>query len=147
MSKLTGIPVSTLRYYDNEGLLPFLKRKNNNERVFTQEEYESLQVIECLKKAGLSIKDIKNFMLLVSKGNESLKERFELFKRQREAVQREITKLNETLNIIEYKCWYYENAVKNNNEEAIKKLSDKKIPKEFREVRKKLHCIPNDGGK
>ncbi len=142
MSALTGIPISTLRYYDNEGLLPFLKRLDNNKRVFTEEEYQALKVIECLKKAGLSIRDIKSFMNLVRKGDETLNSRFEIFRRQREIVEKEIQQLNETLNILEYKCWYYKNSSEKGSEESVKKLPDDKIPEQFREIRKKLHHIP-----
>ena len=142
MSKLTGIPVSTLRYYDNEGLLPFIKRFDNNSRLFTEEEYQALKVIECLKKAGLSIKDIKYFMSLVRKGDTTLNSRLEIFKKQKEIVQNEIQKLNETLKVLEYKCWYYENASEKGDEESIKELPDEKIPEDFREVRKKIYHIP-----
>lgn len=55
------LPISTLRYYDNEGLFPYLKRKAGI-RWFSEQELEALRVIECLKKAGLEIRDIKQFM-------------------------------------------------------------------------------------
>ena len=62
MSELTGLPASTLRYYDKKGLLPSLKRDNNNVRIFTDEDYSNLKLIDCLKRSGLSIKDIKSFI-------------------------------------------------------------------------------------
>ena len=52
------LPISTLRYYDKEGLFPHLKRVNGV-RQFSESEIETLRVIDCLKRSGLEIKDIK----------------------------------------------------------------------------------------
>ena len=58
MAKLLNIPGSTLRYYDKEGLLPFVERSSGGIRMFQEKDYEWLKVISCLKKAGMSLKDI-----------------------------------------------------------------------------------------
>lgn len=60
VSAMFGLPVSTLRYYDKEGFFPNLERKGNI-RYFSDNELEALRIIECLKKSGLEIKDIKQF--------------------------------------------------------------------------------------
>ena len=57
ISQITGLPASTLRYYDNQGLLPSLKRDNNNVRVFTDDDIASIKLINCLKRSGLSLVD------------------------------------------------------------------------------------------
>ena len=59
MAKLLGITASTLRYYDKEGLLPFVERSSGGIRMFQESDFEWLQVIGCMKKAGMSIKDIR----------------------------------------------------------------------------------------
>ena len=56
-----GLPVSTLRYYDRQGLFPHMQRVSGV-RKFGEQELEALRVIECLKKSGLEIKDIRRFM-------------------------------------------------------------------------------------
>lgn len=61
ISKLTGVPVSTLRYYDKRGLFPFLKRNDLNTRVFSEIDIASLQIVECLKNTEMKIEDIKKF--------------------------------------------------------------------------------------
>ena len=50
MAKLLGVPASTLRYYDKEGLLPFVERSPGGMRMFQEKDYEWLQIIGCLKK-------------------------------------------------------------------------------------------------
>ena len=57
VSEMSGLPISTLRYYDKEGLFPVMERKNGIRR-FGEAELEALRVIECLKRSGLGIKDI-----------------------------------------------------------------------------------------
>ena len=79
MAKTLGVPASTLRYYDQEGILPFVERSSGGIRMFTDKDYEWLKVIECLKKSGLSIKEIKTFMDMAGKGDASLKD---VYKRQ-----------------------------------------------------------------
>ena len=59
MARRLGVPASTIRYYDKEGLLPFVGRSSGGIRVFTEKDFEWLRIIECMKKAGMSIKDIR----------------------------------------------------------------------------------------
>ena len=72
VSRMFNLPISTLRYYDKEGFFPNLERKGNI-RYFSDNELEALRVIECLKKSGLEIKDIKKFFIWVSEGSSSYK--------------------------------------------------------------------------
>ncbi|MBA1394544.1 MerR family transcriptional regulator, partial [Lactobacillus sp. XV13L] len=57
ISQKFNLPISTIRYYDKEGLFPDLARKAGI-RYFSEKEVEALRVIECLKQSGLSIADI-----------------------------------------------------------------------------------------
>ena len=59
MAKMLGVPASTLRYYDKEGLLPFVARSSGGIRQFRENDIEWLRVIGCMKKVGMSIKDIR----------------------------------------------------------------------------------------
>ena len=92
VSEMFGIPVSTLRYYDKEGLFPSMERKNGIRR-FGEAEVEALHVIECLKASGLEIRDIKQFMQWCSEGPATYEVRRELFERRREAVLEEMARL------------------------------------------------------
>ena len=83
ISKLLNIPASTLRYYDKEGLLPFVERSSSGIRKFQDNDIEWLKMIECLKKSGMSIKDIKTYLELTLQGDDTIHERLELFKKQR----------------------------------------------------------------
>lgn len=138
MSRLTGLPASTLRYYDKQGLLPNLKRNGNNVRVFTDDDYASLRLIDCLKRSGLSIRDIKSFMDMAGKEG-ALSGRLEIFRKRRELLKRELEDLQCVLDVIEYKCWYYEKACEAGTDSAVKNLSPSEIPEQFRKARESLH--------
>ena len=112
IAKKLNIPPSTLRYYDKEGLLPFVERSNGGIRMFSDKDFESLSVIECLKKTGMSIKDIRQFMEWCAQGDATIPERLSMFRRQREQVLTQITQLQETVEILDYKEWYYKTAQK-----------------------------------
>ena len=72
IAKLLGIPSSTLRYYDKEGLLPFVERSSGGIRMFQEKDFEWIKLIECLKKAGMPLKDIKTYIELLLKGDETI---------------------------------------------------------------------------
>ena len=78
VSEMFGLPISTLRYYDKQGLFPEITRVSGI-RKFSDRELEALRVIECLKKSGLEIKDIKQFMQWCRQGKETYPQRKQLF--------------------------------------------------------------------
>ena len=139
MSELTGLPASTLRYYDKQGLLPNLKRDGNNIRIFTDDDYASLRLIDCLKRSGLSIKDIKKFIDMAGK-EEALTGRLEIFRKRREILRKELEDLKGVLDVIEYKCWYYEKACEAGSDSAVKNLKPSDIPERFRKA-KSFHLL------
>ena len=129
ISEMFQLPISTLRYYDKEGLFPDLERSSGIRR-FSEKEIEALRVIECLKKSGLEIKDIKLFMEWCSEGSATYQRRKELFERQKEIVQKEIAKLEKVLDMLQFKCWYYEQAIKDGNENRLIPIRLEDMPKE-----------------
>ena len=144
MAKLLDIPASTLRYYDKEGLLPFVERSSGGIRMFKEQDYEWLKMIECMKKAGMSIKDIKKYIELTIQGDDTIHERLELFQRQRQLVQEQMKALQRTLDVLDYKCWYYETAEKAGTIEAMQTLSPEEIPEEYKSIRRHLKDMPKD---
>ena len=115
-----GVTVPTLRYYDKEGLMPFVDKKPNGTRVFKDEDFEGLAVITCLKNSGVPIKDIKKYMDLCTEGDSTLKERLEIFLERKEAVQKQMDELSRIMETINHKIWYYETAIEAGTEEVHK---------------------------
>lgn len=138
MAKLLGVPASTLRYYDQEGLLPFVERSSGGMRMFHDSDYEWLQIIECLKKTGMPLKDIREFVRMAMQGDETIEARLKMMIKQREAVQKKLEELQQTLETLDFKCWYYETAKKAGTTEVLRSLSPEQLPEQFRTVRQRL---------
>ena len=138
MSRLLGIPASTLRFYDQQKLLPFVERTGGGLRMFTEKDYEWLKVIECLKNSGLSIKEIRDFIHMVGRGDDSLQERLELFQSRREAVQKQIDDYQKMMELLNYKCWYYEQAIRDGTEQRVHELAEEELPPEFQETKRRM---------
>lgn len=133
ISEIFNLPVSTLRYYDKQGLFPNIQRESGI-RKFSDNEIEALRVIECLKKSGLEIKDIKQFMEWCSKGSSTYPNRRKLMEKQRKTVENEIVRMQEVLDLLKFKCWYYETAIADGNEERLKTITPDEMPDEIRKA-------------
>ena len=110
-SELIGLPTSTIRYYDKQGLLPFVTRRESGYRQFSEADIDMLRLIECLKRTGMSISDIAEFSRWASMGDASLEQRREMFLERRRAILGQMADLAATLDLVQYKCWYYETAL------------------------------------
>lgn len=113
MAKMLEVPASTLRYYDKEGLLPFVERSPGGMRMFQEKDFEWLQVIGCLKKAGMPLRDIQVYIELAMQGDDTIGERLALFEHQREVLR-----------------------------EQMEQLDAAQIPERFRSVRGELRSAP-----
>ena len=131
VSEMFQLPISTLRYYDKEGLFPEIHRVSGI-RKFSDKEIEALRIIECLKKTGLDIKHIKVFMDWCVMGSETYPQRRDLFLKQKEIAEAQIERMNKALDMIKFKCWYYEQAIKDGNEERLHCLKPEDMPEEIR---------------
>ena len=139
VSEQFDLPVSTLRYYDKEGLFPALTRTSGIRR-FGEQELEALRVIECLKRSGLEIREIKRFMQWCEEGPSTYAERGELFERRREAVLQQMEQLRKTLAMLEYKCWYYKVALADGNEDRLDAMLPDKLPKDVQVLYDEAHA-------
>ena len=138
VAEMFDLPISTLRYYDKQGLFPKLTRESGI-RKFSDNEIEALRVIECLKKSGLEIKDIKLFMEWCAEGSATYSNRFELIHKQKERVEAEIQQLHKTLDMLTYKCWYYTQAMEDGNEDKAKALTPDGLPEDIQNVYDNSH--------
>ena len=139
VSEMFDLPVSTLRYYDKEGLFPELERSSGIRR-FGDRELEALRVIECLKRSGLEIKDIKQFMAWCTEGPSTYPDRKKLFEARREAVEQEMIQLQKTLDMLKFKCWYYETALRDGNEERLAAMLPDGLPSEIQKLYDNAHA-------
>lgn len=120
VAKKLDLTVYTLRYYDREGLMPFVERTSNGTRLFKDSDIDFLKIIQCLKATGMPIKDIKEFIAWCSEGDATLKQRYDMFTERRASVEAQIAELHKTMEVIDHKCAYYESALIAGTEEIHK---------------------------
>jgi len=105
----------TLRYYDKEGLLPFVERDNAGNRLFTENDIERLGVICCLRNTGMPIRQIKQFIQWSLEGDETLETRRQMLIEHRKEVLKQIDELNHNLEKIHHKINYYDGCCEKYN--------------------------------
>lgn len=134
MARRLGVAPSTLRFYDKEGLLPFVQRSEKGIRVFTDQDYEWLRIIECLKQTGMQIKDIRTYITMAMEGDSTIDDRLQLFYAQRRRVREQMAVLQKTLDTVNFKCWYYETAKAMGSTEPLKDMPVDQYPEAYRNV-------------
>ena len=144
MAKLLGVAASTLRYYDKEGLLPFVERSSGGIRMFRESDIEWLQVIGCMKKAGMSIRDIRQYIGMALQGDDTIELRLDMFRHQRQVLEQQMEELRHTMQMVDYKCWYYETAKAAGTVEVPQKMPLSEVPERFRQIRQELRKAPSD---
>ena len=138
MSKKLGIPASTLRYYEKEQLLPCVERTTGGIRMFKESDLEFLNIIHCLKMAGVSISGIREFLTLVKQGDSSIDARLDFFQREKACVLQQIKELKKTLSVLEFKCWYYTQAKKEGTTKRLASLKPEDFPDPYRKIKIEL---------
>lgn len=117
-ARLTGISEHTLRYYDRQGVMPFLERDAAGNRVFTDADFQWLQVVRCMKLSGFTLAEMRDYAGLVRRGDETLAERLRVFEEHRERALEALEQLRAGLDGLEYKCWYYRVALEAGTEDV-----------------------------
>lgn len=108
---MMGTTPSTIRYYDKNGLLPFVKRDQNGRRAFVDNDFNFLKVINCLKKSGVPVKDIAGFINLCMQGDQTLAERYDYLDQEETVIEAKVAELQEQLDFLRFKKWYYKTSL------------------------------------
>lgn len=85
--KITGIPASTLRYYEQVGILPEVKRNVNGRREYNEKVLEWLELVVALKDTGMTIEEIKSYTDLILQGDDTLDVRRDFLTEQKKNVE------------------------------------------------------------
>lgn len=109
-AEITGLAAHTLRYYESEGLLPRLRRDPAGNRLFDENDLETLLFICCLKKTGMSIKAIRAFIRFPGDESAGLHGRVAALEQHRRDVLKRIAAFRENLMLIDDKLAYYRQA-------------------------------------
>lgn len=111
VSERTGYSADTLRFYEKTGLLPGVMRRGGR-RVYSETNLLTVKLIGCLKKTGMPIAEIAEFMRLTTKGDETVMKRLDMMRKREIAAKAQLAEIQASLAHIEFKVWYYETAAK-----------------------------------
>ena len=110
VAQRTGIPASTLRFYETRGLLRRVRRDAHGVRAYSDADLDRLGTITCLKNTGMGIGEMARFMALYEQGDATLAERRELVRAQQRALAERIRAMREYKRHIDEKLEYYDLA-------------------------------------
>ncbi len=109
--KETNMTYQALKFYCNEGLIPHVKRDKNNRRVFDERDVAWIQSLTCLKKCGMSIQEMKEYLALCLLGESTIPQRKEMLARKQEALRETVQELQNSIAYIDWKQNFYDEVL------------------------------------
>jgi len=109
--ELTGMNYETLKFYCNEGLIPNVQRDKNNRRIFSDNDIAWINSLTCLRKCGMSISDMKEYLALCLQGESTIPKRKDILEHKRKALLTSINRLQESVDYIEWKQGHYDDIL------------------------------------
>ncbi len=120
-AELFGVTTSLLRYYEKHGVIPPIKRGENGQRYYDEGDLDWISVVMCMKGTNMSIEEIQKFVRLNNAGDQTLGERLEMVKVQRDKTLQRIKELEKYLETIDFKIFYFSECIKEGTEKNMKK--------------------------
>ena len=107
----TGINYETLKFYCNQGLVPNVKRDGGNRRVFDERDLAWLEGLGCLRRCGLSIREMQHYVQLCLQGEASIPERKIILAERRQALVEEMARLQSAVEYLDRKQEFYDEVL------------------------------------
>lgn len=104
------LPYETLKFYCNEGLVPNVKRDRNNRRVFNDRDIAWISSLVCLKRCGMSIREMQDYLALCLEGESSIPERKKMLTAKREALVAQLAEVQASIDYIDWKQGFYDDV-------------------------------------
>jgi DNA-binding transcriptional MerR regulator len=108
VAERVGLSAHTIRYYEQEGLLPSLKRDQHGNRIFEERDIEWLELVICLRETGMPIAEIKRYVDLSMEGDHTIPMRKQIFQKHKQMLEKKIEEINRALNKIDKKMKWYD---------------------------------------
>jgi DNA-binding transcriptional MerR regulator len=111
VSEKCDISADTLRYYERIGLLPPVNRSQSGIRDYSDLDVRRVEFIKCMRSAGLPVAVLIKYYGLVQQSEDTMEDRKAILLEQRAEIAARMDELQKTLDLLDYKISYYENAV------------------------------------
>ena len=120
----------TLRFWAKSGFFPFVKRNENNIRLFSDNDLDWVKIVKCLRFVGTENKSIKKYIELCIIGDSTLAERYEIIRLTKQKALKQMEELKQQIDLLNYKEKFYQNLIENNLEDTWNPMNNKHIKKE-----------------
>lgn len=111
-----GMSYETLKFYCNEGLVPNVKRSANNYRIFDDHDINWIKSLSCLKRCGMSIAEMKEYLALCLEGEKTIPQRKLVLSKHKDELQMKIRELEDAVRYIEWKESFYDDVLSGRKE-------------------------------
>lgn len=101
----------TLKFYCNEGLVPNVKRDKNNRRIFDEKDMKWIKDLTCLKKCGMSIQEMKDYLELCLQGESTIVPRKKMLAKKQEELRVSLKELEDSIAYIDWKQNFYDEVL------------------------------------
>lgn len=132
-----GMPASTIRFYEKNGLIPNQQRASDGRRLFDEDDLEWMRFVERLKVSGMPIKEIREYIRLYTEGDSTIEERRRIVYERRAAIDAQIKELELARDFIEYKCWFYDVAAESGTCDTPRNMPLDELPDNIRRIKAK----------
>lgn len=111
-AKISGLTAATLRYYESEGLIPPVTRKNGGVRDYQKDDLGWIDFIKCMRSAGMSVESLIEYTTLFRNGTESDEARKNILIRERDQLLVKQKEINETIERLNHKIQSFGSKLK-----------------------------------
>lgn len=119
VSEKHGLSSDTLRYYERIGLIPPVTRSENGIRDYGELDIRRVEFIKCMRKAGLPIEVLIEYVGLVQQGDKTIEARKEILAEQRDLLVSRIQEMQKTLDVLNHKIQVYESAILTKEQQIV----------------------------
>ena len=107
----TGLSYETLKFYCNQGMVPNVRRDEQNRRIFSESDIAWIRSLECLKNCGMGIREMQEYISLCLEGQSSIPRRKEILERKRRELEQELSRIRESIAYIDRKQNFYDDVL------------------------------------
>lgn len=101
----------TLKFYCNEGLVPNVKRDVHNYRIFDDKDIAWIRSLSCLKRCGMGITEMKEYVRLCLMGEASIPERKLILSEKKDSLLKKLREVQECIDYIDSKQQFYNDVL------------------------------------
>lgn len=107
----TGLSYETLKFYCNQGLVPNVKRDSQNRRVFSEQDINWINSLNCLKNCNMGIREMQEYLALCMQGAASIPERKRILEQKQAELQEELKRIQDSIDYIDWKQNFYDEVL------------------------------------